>query len=236
VGQGYLKMTTISATIGTYGKSIIRDSLIYYLDASLSQSYPGSGTTWSDLSGGGYNGTLATPTFDSPYSFSFNGTSDKVTSNIPSTAITNVSIQAWANVTTSTKGTIIKLGNNSGGYAIGIGSGNFETAGSNFLGLYPAIRWIDPAQTFTTGWHLFTMTLSAASVCQLYYDATSLTTPTGGNPNAPTTSISLGECTGDLGSGRYFSGKIAVALMYSKTLSATEVTQNYNALRSRFGI
>ena len=44
-----------------------------------------------------------------------------------------------------------------------------------------------------------------------------------------------------LGSGGYFNnrgfqGKIAVALLYDRQLSATEQTQNFNALRGRFGL
>lgn len=45
-----------------YNTSIVRDGLVFYVDAANPKSYPGSGATWFDLSGKGYNVTL----FNSP--------------------------------------------------------------------------------------------------------------------------------------------------------------------------
>lgn len=46
----------------SYGSSsatdVITDGLVLKVDASNNSSYPGTGTTWYDLSGNGYNGTL----------------------------------------------------------------------------------------------------------------------------------------------------------------------------------
>ena len=56
--------------------NITTTNLHFYLDADIYSSYIGSGTTWSDLSGNGYNGTLtSSPTFIStePKNFYFNG-------------------------------------------------------------------------------------------------------------------------------------------------------------------
>ena len=36
--------------------------------------------------------------------------------------------------------------------------------------------------------------------------------------------------------GNYFDGKISNVKMYNKTLTASEVAQNFNALRGRYGI
>lgn len=41
-----------------YNTSIVRDGLLLHLDAANVKSYPGSGTTWNDLSGKGSNGIL----------------------------------------------------------------------------------------------------------------------------------------------------------------------------------
>ena len=41
------------------GPNLINDNLVLCLDASNTQSYPGSGTTWTDISDKGNNGTLA---------------------------------------------------------------------------------------------------------------------------------------------------------------------------------
>ena len=48
------------------GPNIITDGLVLALDAASPRSYPGTGTTWYDVSGYGNNGTLTNgPTFDS---------------------------------------------------------------------------------------------------------------------------------------------------------------------------
>ena len=48
------------------GPDIVENGLVLHLDAADSNSYPGSGTVWTDLSGNGYNGTLTNgPTFSS---------------------------------------------------------------------------------------------------------------------------------------------------------------------------
>lgn len=41
-----------------YNTSIVRNGLVLHLDAANTKSYPGSGTTWFDMSGNGYNHSL----------------------------------------------------------------------------------------------------------------------------------------------------------------------------------
>ena len=61
-----------------YSPSIITNGLVLYLDAGNQLSYPGSGTTWTDLSRSQTNGTLVnSPAFSNGY-FSFDGTDDQV--------------------------------------------------------------------------------------------------------------------------------------------------------------
>ena len=47
------------------GPKIVTDGLVLCLDAAIGKSYPGSGTTWYDLSGNGNNGTIVNATFNS---------------------------------------------------------------------------------------------------------------------------------------------------------------------------
>ena len=64
-----------------YNPSIVRDNIVQYLDAANTKSYPGSGTSWTDISGKSNNGTLTNgPTFDSGNkgSFGFDGSNDYV--------------------------------------------------------------------------------------------------------------------------------------------------------------
>ena len=65
-----------------YNPNIVTDGLVLCLDAANKRSYPGTGTTWTDRSANGNNGTLTNgPTFDSANggSIVFDGTNDYVT-------------------------------------------------------------------------------------------------------------------------------------------------------------
>ena len=50
-----------------YNPKIITNGLIGHWDSSNLKSYPGSGTTWYDLSGNGYNATMSNVTYSSGY-------------------------------------------------------------------------------------------------------------------------------------------------------------------------
>jgi hypothetical protein len=68
-------------------KGIVQSGLVLNLDAGVSSSYPGSGTTWTDLSGNGNTGTLTNgPTYNSANggSLVFDGVDDYVNVGTPS--------------------------------------------------------------------------------------------------------------------------------------------------------
>ena len=82
---------------------IVTDGLVLYLDAANTKSYPGSGTTWTDISGKSNNGTLTNgPTFDSGNkgTIVFDGSNDYVseTSGLSDSLLQgDWSISFWAN-------------------------------------------------------------------------------------------------------------------------------------------
>jgi hypothetical protein len=67
----------------SWGSGIIKDNLILWLDAASNKSYPGSGTTWHDLTTNNYDMSFVnTPTFDAANNtFNFDG-SDYMTINL----------------------------------------------------------------------------------------------------------------------------------------------------------
>src|SRR6056300_538956 len=84
----------------SYGKSIVTDGLVFYVDAANENSYPGTGTTWSDLVGGNDGTFSATPTIDSGNGGSvvFDGVDDYAavsTSPATTAGTTNSSISVW---------------------------------------------------------------------------------------------------------------------------------------------
>ena len=214
---------------------IVTDGLVLRLDAGNPASYSGSGSTWYDLSGGGNNGTLTNgPTYDSANkgSIVFDGTNDHVEcSNDSSFQIYEGTISAW-----------IKAQNGNSSYRSIIAKGN---AWGIFLynDIFSTYSWGNVARRETgidlgdNNWHYvamsFTNTLGTPSNnAILYVDGISVltTTVTHSNHNI---SVKIGE---NGNAGQEFYGNISSAKIYNRALSSTEITQNFNALRGRYGI
>ena len=213
---------------------IVTDGLVLCLDAGNTKSYPGSGTTWTDISRNGNTGTLTNgPTFSSANkgAIVFDGTNDCVVVNnnasiLSSTAYTKI---AWFYPTSFSTGNNIISGGNNGQHAFWLGGTTNLRAGHN--GVWDTVvssttlslnTWYCGAVTFntTTGWVLY---LNAAVV-----DTDVSTTTFTGNGEILIAAYSTGF--------NVFTGTIANSLVYNRVLTATEVAQNFNATRGRFGI
>ena len=141
-------------------QEIVKDGLVLWLDANDKSSYPGSETTWNDLSLGDNNGTLTNgPTFDSNFggNIVFDGVDDYV--SISETNLTDWSISSWFKYDyTSSKTTIFNLpvssGNKSGqilysrGIFQGLSSLSFDTTGSIYFGTFGMGVWDNTPRWF----------------------------------------------------------------------------------------
>jgi hypothetical protein len=217
-----------------YGPRIVTDGLVLHLDSGSSKSYPGTGSTWTDLSGRNNNGTIEnSPTYniENKGVFTFNGTTQRVNcGNSSSLQITSGSIAAWFNANS----------NNS----------NFRgiIAKQNAWGLFVANNvlvtydWGAPATRSTNitvgnnAWNYVVMTFTETTGTPsnnaiIYFN---------GNPVLTTTikhsSHSVAVYVGEANSNQYFSGKISNASIYNRTLTASEILQNYSALKGRFSL
>jgi len=94
-------------------------NLIMYLNASDTTSYPGTGTTWFDLTPNGYDGTISNSTWNATGYFPFNGSSSIVRSTALGAAFsgqTTLSIAGWFQISASTaRMTIASFSNTSVG-------------------------------------------------------------------------------------------------------------------------
>lgn len=79
--------------------------------------------------------------------------------------------------------------------------------------------------------HNYTVINDASTGAKLYYDGNLLGTAT--YRDASSTNILI---IGSAGSSYYWAGTIPIVQVYSKALSETEIKQNFNALRGRFGV
>ena len=232
-----------------YSPKIVTDGLVLYLDAANRYSYPGSGTTWSDISRGGNNGTLVNgPTYNSANggSIVFDGTNDYVT--IPYQSSLGLSSQGtlniWCYPTTLSQGAFAGLvGMTTGGnpnqqsyYLHWRKFNNTIQAAIQNAGTY---NFIETPLPTSIAWYNFTFTWNGTSI-NLYQNGTSVATPKSQTINAQalTSPVDIGGrmFQGDGGASGYFAGYIPITQIYNRALNATEVLQNYNATKTRFGL
>jgi len=215
---------------------IVQSGLVLNLDAGNLVSYPRSGTTWTDLSGNSNNGTLINgPTFSSANggSIVFDGTNDyvQVTGSITVTSATFItwikrdgSQTSWSGLIHSRNGNVIGLHFNQGGTKVAYtwnGASNTYQWDSNLL--IPNDQWCMVALSVNP-------TSATAYLCQS--SGITSNTNTVSHPSQTLSDILVGK--DDYNNNREYDGNMAVAQIYNKALTQSEVTQNYNALRGRY--
>jgi len=220
---------------GINNSNIVSSGLKLNIDASNPASYAGTGNSWYDLSGNNNHATLMnSPTYDAASgSIVTNGSNQYISVPQISTAITNVTMQAWVYVTLNTKGPFIKNGTAGGGYAIGIGNVAYDQVGSNVnMLVYGTPGWINTGVSYgTTGWKLVTMTMDGTSTARAYVNG-SLIGTYATTPNASFTgALNFGANIGD--QSVFYNGKFAAAYFYDRALSLAEIQQNYNAFSTK---
>ncbi|AGH31520.1 hypothetical protein SWZG_00007 [Synechococcus phage S-SKS1] len=209
--------------------SIVTDGLVLHLDAGDSASYPGSGTTWTDLSGNGNDATLYnTPTHNASTNggiFSFNKSQSEyavIPGNYSTTTSTVIAFARYTN--TSSNGRVISANNN---WLMGWHA--------NTIDKYYAEGWVSSTSgsTGTTDWICYAATGNySADQWELYKNGTSFVGPNAGGSQGPNT-INLAR-SGQWG--EYADCEIGVVLVYNRILTASEVTQNFDALKGRYGL
>lgn len=241
----------MAGRIAYYG-NIVRDGLILDLDAAKRDSYPGSGAPWRDIAGGVITGSLVNgPTFNSDNggSIVFDGVDDYVQLlNSPTYKIQfPLTINAWFNVQTlANYGIIIRNDNTSdahwgvniaigNSYEISVGYGNGIENGPNGRRTYGTSASIININT----WYNFTCVLPTNLICNGYLNGSPISIP---YLSGTATTLVYGSGGGTLGyrtdvpGVSYYKGNISQIQIYNRTLSAAEVTQNYNALKGRYGL
>jgi hypothetical protein len=218
-----------------YSPKVITDGLVLYLDAANRYSYPGSGTTWSDISRGGNNGTLINgPTYNSANggSIVFDGVDDYVNTSL-TTAFNNFTVCTWFKQVGSIIGYQRLIDKNfQNGFWVGR---NASTANSWGGGIQdssaPFGRFITLADT---QWH-YIVSKREGTTHTIYGDGiTNTISGTVSSTALSSNNIFIGKS--DQVGLDLMNGNIASVQIYNRALSATEVLQNYNATKTRFGL
>ena len=217
---------------------IVTSGLALHLDAGDPASYPGSGTTWTDLTGNGRNGTLTNgPTFDSGNggSIVFDGTNDFVQCS-GSLTLTAATFIVWIRrngTQNQYDGILFSRGTNVTGI-------NFSAITNNQLGYHwnaapNTYSWASGLTIPNLEWSMCVVSVTSTAATAYLYQSSGLTTAvnTVDHSIATLDDIKIGQ---DEFGGRYFNGNIAQALIYNRALTAGEITQNFNATRSRYSV
>ena len=223
---------------------VVTSNLLLHLDAANATSYPGSGTTWFDLSGNGNNFTLVnSPTYVSDgnaSAFDFTRTSfHHATSTGSINLQRDFTLEIWLNfddvsVVTGFWGQGVASSNQA--IAIYARDLNASTDTVKFT-MYNNDMETGAISNVTGVWsHLtFTYSNTSPSYTKQIYRNGALAASAAGNQYLGSGVLRVGAPYGALNQ-EMMEGKIAVARAYSKILSAAEVLQNYNAEKSRYGL
>jgi hypothetical protein len=224
-----------------YGPKIITNGLVLYLDAANRNSYPGSGTTWTDLSGNGNNSTLTNgPTFNNSNmgGIVFDGVDDYVNFYAPN--LNNIAvIEMWAKITS---GYTNKMMFGWLQYDIYCNFGNMGYNTYNAGDVYGISESTVTNLQLVNNWkhYIFEMRSDVAYTNnKIYINGVSQTLSQQiGSENSANRNFNSGN--GRIASSRndLYPMPMTCGLfkVYNRALTATEILQNYNATKSRFGI
>jgi hypothetical protein len=236
IGPGITVGPGITIT-NTPGPDIVLTGLQVYIDAGQTSSYSGSGTAWNDISGNGNNGTLVnSPAFtsagDASY-FSFGSAGSQRTSFTYQTPIQTASTaftwNIWAYPTGNQDGFVLM------GYR-GTSLLRFYKLTTQKFEMYPA----EIFQLFTLNvWQnicvIYDGTQAGTDNMKMYVNGTQVGLRDGQQPDLRVDAMPF-FVGGDPDAGEFATARISQVLVYNRALSTIEIAQNYNAVRSRYGL
>ena len=225
----------------------VTSNLVLYYDPSNTSSYSGTGTIINDLSGNGLNGTMSNISFTSPY-FTYNGTSSQI--SIPDNVLLEPGSGSWTMevwVNQSVAGNDVVLGkfdpgglsqdvsysirttSNSYYAQIGSGSGSGPTLFVNSTTYVGTLNtWSQIVYVFKNGGTKTLETfVNGSSIGSVNHSLSSIL-----NSSNP---LYIGSYNGGEYS-QWFDGKIGITRLYNSALTSSQVLQNFNADKSKYGL
>jgi hypothetical protein len=216
---------------------IVTNGLSLYLDGGYNGSYPTTGTTWYDVSGYGNNGTLTNgPTFNSANggSIVLDGTNDYIIESSPSNLSNlegNFTIEAFIKPTVSQYGNIVVLANSS----FNLECQFIFTPSKVLVTKYGGTTLVSSTDNSVSLNNWYQVIYSQENnVGKIYINGSLNATSNVVPQTATVANVLLG--TYATNSPQSFGGNYGIVRIYNRALTATEITQNYNAQKYRFGL
>lgn len=229
--------------------SIVTGGLVLNLDAGNPLSYSGSGTAWNDLSGNANNATLVNGvTYSSSNGgiLNFDGTNDKVIFSfgdimdiIPTRP---ASVSMWCRFNNTNSRQVLFADWNSGGGSetsvlqiAGSSSTTMKLQGWLQTGTYPGLPILNSTNFVAPNtWYYVTIQNTNSTNSELYINgvlnATASTVFISYTPNG---ALSLGS--GGQYNALFLNGSISSFQVYNTSLTQTQITNNFNAYKTRYG-
>jgi len=220
------------------GPNIVTDGLVFALDPGSERCYPGTGTPVYNLinnaTGNLRNGTAYVTSNGG--AFDFDGTDDHISfpddTNLNNQTLT---MESWVNMhsTLAQDAFFFEKGNVNTQYSTFTNANNiiFRTISLSTQDLAVSMLSYTSADT----WFHVACTYGAG-VKYIYINGALVTTMTGLTGTIATNTGGLYLGAYGPGVSYFMNGKIAVSRVYNKALTQAEVTQNFNAQKSRFGL
>jgi hypothetical protein len=240
-----------------FNTDIVRRGLVLLLDAADKKSYPGRGTKWYDLSGNQNHARMVTygsslPVFQNN-GFYFNGNTSKAAFVCPSFRnLTNkkeVAVYLWCKTMggTNRQYGVDTRGAGSVGVGVGIGfdnNGPYKTFSFADTGAgYDEPNAPTTFQNNTVYQLGISRSYAGTAISILDTDSVTKIAPSLANNTLTSADLNLGPYTIGVYTGGlstqenyWWTGEIYLVMMYDRDLSQAEITQNFNALRGRFGL
>lgn len=226
-------------------ENFVTTNLILHLDPSDVNSYSGSGTTINDLTSNNLDGSMSNISFTSPY-FTYNGSNSQISisdNSILEPGSGDWTIEVWFRITSNQSAVILGKFDNGGGsedvsYSIRMNAGGnlFAQIGNGTpTGFVNSTSY----QTTTNTWYQAVYIWSNVSTnsFQTFINGSSIGTVShtlssilNSSNNLYIGSYNNGEYS------QYFNGRIGIVRIYNRALSSTEVLNNFNASRSKYGL
>lgn len=210
-------------------EGIVTSGLVLNLDAGFTPSYPTTGTTWYDLSGNLNSGTLTNgPTFNSSNggSIIFDGADDYV--NLPNGLLSG-----------NGDFTIIQWVQSNGG-SVGTTFGNYPSGTLQFGWSDSYVfLWLDNSSAYAS---TSNFTTAITMIAGRRIGTTTNYMKNGAVLSTGSSNASIGDSNANfrigtnIQTGEQYNGKIYTTLVYNRGLSNSEILQNYNAQKGRFGL
>lgn len=220
--------------------AIITSGLITYLDASDPSSYTGSGTTWTDKQGiasGTINGAINYVSNGNASYFSLPGANNAYIRSSVNQSIKDFTIVFEPDFSSFNYSGGHTLFSKGPGVDISMRFWSYSFIDQTGVVGNPNNVWGVPNTTDIVTWQgVSSLYLNGSNQTINFFPLVNGWNILGGQNDPSNSWGSFAYCLGAGYNSRAFQGKIAVVLFYDRVLTAAEQLQNFNALKSRFGL